>query len=156
MRALVFPALEPYDTQQLLGALATLCSRHSMELQCQLDVALGSEPRQEGGLLEHQRGLVGRPDRPGGRRIQPCEEVEQSGLAAARCPDDGDELACLDLEVDPVQRDGRVRAAAEDLADVSGAERDPVRGGGVDSRHAHAWTAGRPRALSTSLRRARS
>ena len=53
--------------------------------------------------------MVGEPDFAGAGHVQPAEDVQQRRLAAARRPEQHDELAGRDLEVDIVQRAPRPR-----------------------------------------------
>ena len=67
-----------------------------------------------------RRQLVDHPpadqDVAGGRGLQPGDHPEQGGLAAARRPEEDQELALLDREVDAVHR----RVAGELLAQCPG------------------------------------
>ena len=164
VRPLAALAVEPDQRQQRLGPLPPLTAADAGELQGQLHVAARREPRQQRGLLEHER----RPrraqvDLAGGRFLQPGDEVEQRRLAAARRAEQADELAGAHGELDVAQRGHGVRAGAEGLADLAqhhGGRRElrgPVlhRSGHVSypcalSRPA-ASTAGLPACVSTPL-----
>ena len=84
-------------------------------------------PRQQPRLLEHEpdprvrrrdRSSVER-DRAAIRREQAGGDPQERRLAAAVRPDEGDDLAALDVERQPVERDRRGGAAGRR------AERDP-------------------------------
>ena len=72
----------------------------------------------QGAAFQFEQVLPIDDQLPGGRRVQPAEQVEQRAFARAARPDDGDELAFLHLEVDPAQRDQFVAADAVDLDDA--------------------------------------
>jgi hypothetical protein len=61
-------------------------------------------PAQRGqGVLAHRGDLFAVDvDAAGGRRVEPGDEAEQSGLARARRADDGDELPVGDGQVELV------------------------------------------------------
>ena len=61
--------VEVDEAQQLPGTLPTLPRGHTGEAEGELDVAAGGEPREEGGVLEHERGPLpgGLDDARGGR-----------------------------------------------------------------------------------------
>ena len=66
---------------------------------------------------------VGRPPSistvPLRRRVEAGDDVEERALAATRRPDEADEAAGLDRQVETVERDDGVVAAAVDLGDAS-------------------------------------
>ncbi len=73
-----------------------------------------AEPRQR--VLAHARNLFAVDENaPRRRRVKPCDETEQSGLAAARRPDDGDELAVGNLQVKLAQDGQTLRAGLNGL-----------------------------------------
>ena len=94
--------------------------------QGQFDVASGGQPGHERRLLEHHgRPVGGRLDAPGGRLVEPRDEVQQGRLAASGRAEQAHELAGGDVEVDAVEHE---RAVAESLADLLDAH------GGLDGR----------------------
>ena len=101
--------------------------RHALELGEQLDVAAHRAPLQQRGVLEHvaEAGAVD-GDRAGRRRVEAGGDPQQRRLAAARRPDDGDELAGRDAE--RRRREGE-RAVGERLGDVVELEHRRRRGG---------------------------
>src|SRR5690606_34905435 len=62
---------------------------------------------------------------PVGRRVLAHHEAQAGRLARSRRPDEEDELAALDLEVDVVEC--RARGAAVSLGDVLEPDHDPTR-----------------------------
>ncbi len=108
----------------------TLGARHGSPdraVDRQADILVDRQPRQEGVVLEHHRtvgpGFVdlapGEEDAAFGRTQEPRHDVEEGRLAAARMADDGDELALVDLEVDPPEHVGRTgRETERDPADL--------------------------------------
>ena len=78
--------------------------RHAGEAHRQLDVGLHGEPREQRRLLEHERRRAVDVDAAGGRLVEAGDEVEDRRLAAAGGPDEADELAGVDVEVDAGQR----------------------------------------------------
>src|SRR6266511_3113385 len=57
VRSLVAEALEPYDLEQFFAALLAFRPAQTAQPQRQLDVAGHGEPREQRGLLEHQRDV---------------------------------------------------------------------------------------------------
>src|SRR5882757_5564875 len=95
---------EPYQVEQPLGLRAALLARHAAQPQGQFDVLARGQPREQGVLLEHQgRPPAGSGDAPGGRRVEPCHQVEQRRLAAARRPQQADELTRPHVQRDAVE-----------------------------------------------------
>src|SRR5690606_14493315 len=103
--------------------------------QRQLDVAGGSEHRQQVVELEHEADVVGAPagqlpprslrevvvaddHLSGGRGVEAAEQVQQGGLAGTRGPHQGEELPGGDLEVEPLQDVDAFAAAVVDLVGV--------------------------------------
>ena len=89
------------------------------ELEHQPDVAAppGSQP----GLRQRPQIGAGGPDGPRGGPVDPGEQVQQRRLAAARAPDDRDELALGDVEAEVVDGDelaGCQRVGLDDVADL--------------------------------------
>src|SRR5207237_6589621 len=69
-------------------------------------------------------------DRAARRLLEAGEDVEEGRLAAARGPEEADQLAFGDLQIDAVQRAVAAGVRAEDLHDVSHREQSgfPLRG----------------------------
>jgi hypothetical protein len=114
--------VQPDQGQGVAGAAAALVPGQVAQLGEQLHVGLDGAPGQQGGVLEDVPNLVGGD--PGGAvagRGQPGGDPQQGALAAARRPQDADELARGDAQVDTGQGDGAVR---ESLADPLNASRE--------------------------------
>ena len=103
----------------------------AVDLERQLDVALDAPPVEQDRCLEDhpvvavaaglRRRLAVDEDLAGGRRGEVADDPQQGGLAAARRPDERDELAGPDRQVDAGQRlDGTspLPARGEDLGDA--------------------------------------
>jgi hypothetical protein len=115
-------ALEPLevdDMQQLAHALAPLRLRDALELERELDVALGGEPREQRRLLEHERGAPVDLEGSGGGPVEAGDEVQQRALAAPRRAQQAHELAGADVQRHAVERGDRVTGVAVDLAGVA-------------------------------------
>ena len=70
-------------------------------------------PRQQAGVLEHDRAALGDEDVALGAPVEPGEDAQQRGLPRAAAPEEGDELAGGDVEVEaPQHRSGRRRRAS--------------------------------------------
>src|SRR6478672_3571407 len=146
VRAPVGEVAEVHHIEVLPGAGLAVPAPDSLEPQRCRDVVQRREPREKGRLLEHQGGVAVDPDLPGGDVVEPADQVEQCGLAAAGGTDEADELPGVPLG-DPPEGDG-----------VAGAGRHavlPPGGSGRDGR-CHDATAGLPRSLSSALRSLRS
>jgi hypothetical protein len=97
----------------------------ALEPQRQIHVAPGGGPRHQGRLLEHEADVAARaqhvlaagpPDDPSGaRRAEPGDQAQRRALAAARRPEQAQELVLADAEVEALQRDDAIR---ERLADA--------------------------------------
>ena len=91
---------------------AFLLRRSEHALRRELDVLEAGEPRQQGVVLEYHAAVgtgpghfaLGEHDVAAGRPEQSGDDVEQRRLAAARVPDQRDELASVDVEADFLQR----------------------------------------------------
>ena len=133
----------PTSHEPLLGTLVGLGGWDTVERERQRGVLGGVEHRNQVEELEHeaeaatsQHGELvvghardGHPvdlDLTFGWRVQPAEQVEQGGLAAAAGTHDGDELAGVHSEVDVIERDDLGGTAAVDLGQTLG----------LDDRHA--------------------
>ena len=128
------------------------------DLERQLDVASDRAPVEQDRRLEDhpvvavEAGLVGRlavdGDRAARRRGQVGDDPQQRALAAARRPDERDELAAPDGQVDaPQGLDGRRALAArlERLADVAQLDDDVDGAGSGDG----SWVMRTPRRVGS-------
>ena len=85
---------EVHHLEQLVGTGAPLVAAHPGELERELDVAPGREPRKQRRFLEHQPGVVGaHVDLARRRLVETGHDVEQRALAAARRAEQAHELA---------------------------------------------------------------
>ena len=82
MRALAREPAEVHAVEELECPCASLRLAHTAEPQRELDVAGSSEPREQRGLLEHERAATGDLDRARGGFVEPGDEVEDRRLAA--------------------------------------------------------------------------
>ena len=124
-RVLGLAAGQADQLQQLGHALAHLGARHAPIDQPVGDVVghrqvgeqrIGLEDDAVVALRRRQHRDVapGHPDAAGAVRLEPGDDAQQRGLAAARRPEEADELALGDLQIDVAQRG----EAAEILADA--------------------------------------
>ncbi len=108
---------ELHQPQHLAGSFLALGAAHAEQLQRQPNVVLDAPPVEEDGSLEDDAVLPAAPrlggrlavdhDLPRRRLGQVTDDPEQRALAAAGRPDEGHELAAIDLEVDPGERSGQ-------------------------------------------------
>jgi hypothetical protein len=130
--------------------------RRGLPLHPEADVLLDRQPGEDGVLLEDEDAPgIGSDDRrsvhqdlPPGRREEAARDVEQSGLAAPRGPDETDEFAVAHVEVDVFQNlNRRLPLALEchpepahgDLA--AGLPGRSQGGGGLDHGQKHSSSA---------------
>jgi hypothetical protein len=110
---------EPHQRQRLRHAGIGLGAGRGREIERQAHVLLHPRPGHEGCVLEHHHQLAsGLADAlealappaqpPVGRRDQVGDHLEEGRLAAARWPEQRDELARPDAQVDRVERPGAV------------------------------------------------
>ena len=98
-----------------------------LELAAELDVLHHRQPGIEAVVLEDHGAVDARAvdrlaveqDLATTQRFQPGDDAQQGGLAAARGPDEGDELVGLDIQVDRLQRLHLALLADEGLADLT-------------------------------------
>src|SRR6185503_17664288 len=109
-------AVDPGVEQRELGVFQDRGAREEvegLENEAELQVAdLRELARGEGGDV-----FAVEPVFALGGRIEASEDVHQRRLAGARRSDDRDELAAIDLEIDPVKRRHCVLAGVVDLID---------------------------------------
>ena len=161
MGLLVDEALQPDQLQQLEHPGLALAAGHAPQPQRQLDVLAHRQPGEQRGLLEHQAGLAAPHDLTGRGVVEPGDQVEQRGLAAAGRTDQADELPGADLERDAVEGEDGVVPAPEPLADgveghtgiaIHGVEGPRFERGGTHAPDTSGWSA----SLRTWLSRVRS
>jgi hypothetical protein len=114
-RELVFVTPKAHGVEQFAGAFCVLFSFllevgtvGFHDLEWQQHVVEGGAPRQQGrGLKRHAADFERTGDRLAinqdaafAGHLQTRGQLHEGGLAAARWPNDGDELALLDLQVD--------------------------------------------------------
>src|SRR3989442_414681 len=121
------PIAEPDPLERRAGGLATISATHAAIEQAVGDVVERRLPAQQKELLEDEadgvgpqhrqapiahRGdvVAGDPDDPGGRPVEGPDDVEQGRLAGPGRPDERDELAVVDGEVDVPEGGDRRRA----------------------------------------------
>jgi len=83
-----------------------LAVRRSGQFQGQGDIGRRAHPGGQGRGLEHHRGLAaarGASHGAAGRRLQPGQQPQGGGLATARRPDQGDDLAGRHGQIDRAQ-----------------------------------------------------
>ena len=111
---------EPQEIRHLMHPALDIRARRLTAPQAESQVIEHVHVRVEGVALEHHGdvAVAGRdvvhdpiadPDLAGGDRLEPGDHAEQRGLAAARWPDQHQQLAVLDPEADIAHR--RDRAA---------------------------------------------
>ncbi len=87
--------------------------------QAECDIAPERIPRQQAMLLEHHRRARGHGDPSAIHPVQPGDGAQQRGLAAATLPQQGNELATLDAQIEAA--DDRARAiGSRQLVDNDG------------------------------------
>ena len=145
-------ALEPtelHQDQHLVHPVGSPLPVPAEHLEGKGDVAGHGPPVVEDGVLEHdavvpvQPGLMGRfavhQNLSLGRRDEVADDAKEGGLAASRGPDQRDELARMDVEIDRRER-GHAGPAGRGVALGHTAEGD--RGGPGHGRGAHATCSG--------------
>ena len=101
---LVCEAVQPHQAQELGGPGLAGRLADAAQAEGQLDVAGHAEPREQGGILKHQRGVAGRALDPAGRGpVQPGDQVEQGALAAPGGPDQAHELTRCHRQGDAIE-----------------------------------------------------
>src|SRR5262249_7973077 len=119
---------QTHEPQRRLDPLVRLGFGNAARHQAEADVGLDAHPREQPALLEHH-GVLHAPaaglDRDRARRlmVEPGEDAQQRRLAAAGRPDDAEELARLDPQVDAVERAYPALAAHVFLAQAGDADR---------------------------------
>jgi hypothetical protein len=102
------------------------------------DIAQHAAPRIERVLLEHEAAvgagagdeLAADQDAPAGRTREALQDAQQRGLAAARGPDDDEELARRDVEIDILQCHQPLTAAREFHTEILDRDRGGARAHG--------------------------
>jgi hypothetical protein len=107
---------KPHPAEYLVHACLPLLARHAADPQAVADVLGDRHVREESVVLEDRVDVarVGRRVRDISaaqldvaliRALEARDQTQRRRLARARRPEQGEELACLDLEVDAVHRD---------------------------------------------------
>ncbi len=107
--------LQVDEPDRVIGAAPDLGSRHPAHLQTERDILVYGHVREERVVLkDHPESAAFRrqrvepgpvpPDAAVAEREQPGEAVQRGGLPAAGRPEQRDELAAPDLQVEPGQR----------------------------------------------------
>ena len=97
MRIGVGERFEAHETKELVH-LVPMLGEHAARDQSGFDVAANGEPREKVGILKHQSALgarsgdrlIAEPKFPRGRLVEPGDQAQQRGLAAAAGADQGD------------------------------------------------------------------
>ncbi len=108
-------ALELDEGEHLLDARVDRRSRHPVLMQAESDVSGDGEMRKQRVALEHhvdgtavrrdrREVLAGEQHLPVVGRLEAGEHAQQRGLAAAGGAEQGEELAGIDVEAEPVHR----------------------------------------------------
>jgi hypothetical protein len=114
--------------QVLLRAFVAHAPRHAQLLQAEGDVLGDVEPREERRILEHDAAIVAGPayrpiayqDGAGVGPLEPGDEVEERGLAAAGRADQADQLAARHVQAHVLDgRGGATGRGAEALGDMA-------------------------------------
>ena len=108
VRALVVRALEVDQVQEFLRPALRCTARHPAEPQRELDVRPAVSHGMSAASWNIRVGDRRRLDRTRGLGVEARDEVEQRRLAAARCPDEGDELTRAHVQADVVEHDRAV------------------------------------------------
>src|SRR5439155_26547464 len=134
---------QPDQTQVLLHDLSPPRRGHARDAQAEGDVLLGGQPRKERGvrvLEEHDAiparardGCAVEPQVTVRRRLEAGQDVQQRGLAAATRPEEAEQLALADVEVDASEDARGAGAAAEDERLVETVDRQHRRRDGSTS-----------------------
>ena len=120
VRVALAEAGQAHQVQKLLGSLPALAFGNLADLQPDLDVLKHGTPRKQRIALEHHALLAvdaaGRlavdADAAAALACQPGQHIEKRGLAAARGPEEGEELAFTDIEIEVLQGGDLLLAAA--------------------------------------------
>ena len=133
-RLAVEQVTDPEERGRPLDSLGDLLPAHALGFEGEGDVLQHGHVRVERVALEDHRDLPGArrqvvddlatdEDLPRGRRFEPGDHSEQRGLAAARRPEEDEELALLGREIHSVDR----ADVAEVLADRSRLYRGQIK-----------------------------
>ena len=123
-------------SQRRQHMLAPLAAAQGQQRQGQLDVLVGRQHRQQVVGLKDVRHVFTAPagefaraefgeilatddDIPGGRRVEPAQQIQKRGLAGSGRPHQRDEIARVDRQTEVVQRVDVGVALVIELADVA-------------------------------------
>ena len=118
---MVFKAAQAHFGNEKVAALFLLRRAHAALAQAETDVLLHRQPRKERVALEHHapvragaaHGRAFQQRLAFGGKVQPRNDAQQGGFAAAGRAEDGDEVVFAHLQVDGAQRlRGRLAACA--------------------------------------------
>ena len=118
---------QPDHLDQVLRPLARLAHRQAENLRRQQHILQHPAPFEQERLLKHHADVARRieaavraadPKRAAIVGIEAGDDLEQGGLAAARRPDQRDQLALVDVERGVGDRQNFLAADAEHLADA--------------------------------------
>src|SRR2546428_1475685 len=122
-------SLEPDELEVILRHLTALAVRQArLELQAEEHIVKDIEPGEQGRFLKHDHPVAAgsgdrlsvEQDRPAVRLLEPRDDVEERGLAAAAGPyEAGHELALAHLEADILQRFDKAGSSPKDLRDLA-------------------------------------
>jgi hypothetical protein len=100
--------------------------RHELE-ELEHDADGASAPLRQVTLGQRMDGLAIDPDFARAWPVQPAQEIEHGGFAAAGLAADGDELAAPDLQVEARQRSAACAGAGVGLANAAKADQRGLR-----------------------------
>src|SRR4029453_13269882 len=150
MRVSAGKRAQPHQVEHAAGLRLALEPGHATVLRTEHHVVEDRAPRQEGVLLEdHRRGRTPWPvdadlDVAGLAGCQAGHDAEQRGVATAAGAHEADELAGLDLQADPLERDQAAVTARVGDREVTDRDlRSPRR-----HRRRHRITASRVRSMT--------
>ena len=115
-RVLLRKRIQIEPPEDVEGACPRLGARSSEDLQADRDVVADPPPRKQEVLLKHvaEVALAIRyrdsidENAPGGRLLEPRDDVQNRTLAAAAGPDDGEEFCGIHREIHAFDRTHRV------------------------------------------------
>ena len=117
-RIIVLEAFEAHELEQAHGVRPLRGAQGAADLRSDFRIGENVAPGQQIVLLEHEAAIGARPrDAPPiqmrlarGGLLQPADDAQEGGLAAARGAHDGDEFAAANLRADVLQHFERAEA----------------------------------------------